>query len=192
LKKAVGLIVSSQNQSDAWRYNVNSSDADTTVSGAQMIALRAAANAGIEVPIKTIQRGVGFYKRCFCAGGGFGYEGPGNPNHARSAIGLLVLSLSGEYRSAEAKATADWLYSHGLVNQRDGHFFYACYYCSQAMYQAGGKYWRRWNETMTPTLIAMQNPDGSWPSRSSGPVCGTAFALLSLEINYNFLPIYQR
>ena len=192
LKKAVGLIVASQNQMDAWRYSVNSNDADTTVSGAQMIALRAAATAGIEVPIETIRRGVGFYKRCFCPGGGFGYQGPSDPNHARSGIGLLVLSLSGEYRSAQVKATADWLFTRPSLNPGDGHFFYACYYCSQAMFQAGGKYWRQWNETMTPSLIAMQSPDGSWPAKSSGPVCDTAFALLSLEINYNFLPIYQR
>ena len=194
LKKAVGLIVSSQAQNPmkAWRYSVNSRDADTTVSGAQMLALRAAANAGIEVPIEAIKGGVGFYKRCFCPGGGFGYTNARSPNHARSGIGLLVLSLSGEYRSAEAKATADWLYSRGPINQGDGYFFYASYYCSQAMYQAGGKYWRQWNETMVPVLIAMQQPDGSWPAKSGGPVCDTAFALLSLEINYNFLPIYQR
>ena len=194
LKKAVGLIVSSQEQNPmkAWRYSVNSRDADTTVSGAQMIALRAAANAGIEVPMKTIQGGVEFYKRCFCPGGGFGYTGPSGPNHPRSGIGLLVLSLSGEYQSAEAKATADWLHNQGPLNPGDGYFFYGCYYCSQAMYQAGGKYWRQWNETMVPVLISMQQADGSWPSRSSGPVCDTAFALLSMEINYNFLPIYQR
>jgi hypothetical protein len=36
-------------------------------------------------------------------------------------------------------------------------------------------------------------PDGSWPQQGTGGVvCNTAFALLSIEINYNFLPIYQR
>jgi squalene cyclase len=193
LKKAVGLIVKSQNRLGGWRYNVNSQDADSTVSGAQMVALRAAANAGIEVPIDTIRRGVVFYKRCFCAGGGFGYIGPQNPNAPRSGIGLLVLSLSGEYRSKEAKATADWLLSHGQQGVGQ-YFYYACYYCSQAMFQAGGKYWRHWNETMTPTLISMQDRGGSWSQNATtgGVVCSTAMALLSIEINYNFLPIYQR
>ncbi|MFP4057110.1 MAG: prenyltransferase/squalene oxidase repeat-containing protein [Candidatus Brocadiia bacterium] len=191
LKRAVGLIVSSQNDRGGWRYSVGSSDADTTVSGAQMVALRAAANAGIEVPIETIQRGVAYYKSCFCPGGGFGYTGPSGPNMARSGIGLLVLSLSGAYRSPETKATADWLFAHGTSH--DSYFYYACYYCSQAMYQAGGKYWEQWNETATPLLISMQQPDGSWPNRGSGGiVCGTAMALLALEVNYNFLPIYQR
>ena len=192
LKRAVGLIVSSQNSQGGWRYNVGSTDADTTVSAAQMIALRAAANAGIEVPVDTIRRGVAYYKSCFCPGGGFGYQGPSDPNHARSGIGLLVLSLSGEYRSSQAKATADWLLARGPLGAGADHFYYACYYCSQAMFQAGGKYWRWWNETMTPALISMQKPDGSWPPGRGGPVCDTAFALLAMEVNYGFLPIYQR
>jgi hypothetical protein len=157
-----------------------------------MVALRAAANAGIEVPADTIRRGIVFYKRCFCPGGGFGYVGPGGPGRARAGIGLLVMSLSGEYRSAEAKATADFLLAGAEGDT--SYFFYMCYYCSQAMYQAGGKYWQHWNETMTPALIAMQQPDGSWRGAgdSGGTTGGTAMALLAIEVNYNLLPIYQR
>jgi len=193
LEKATGLIVKCQNQLGGWRYSVGSTDADTTVSGAQMMALRAAANAGIAVPVKSVQRGVAYYKRCFCPGGGFGYTGPSGPSAPRAGIGLLILSLSGAYRSPEAKATADFLLQGGGSFGYSGYFYYMCYYCSQAMFQAGGKYWRHWNTTMTPTLISMQGPDGSWPAGgSAGVVCNTAMALLSLEINYNFLPIYQR
>ena len=191
LKKAVGLIVSSQNRLGGWRYSVGSADADTTVSGAQMIALRAAANAGIEVPEETIQRGVEYYKSCYCPGGGFGYTSPNSPNRTRGGIGLLVLSLSGQYRSPEAKATADFLLAHSADQS---YFYYMCYYCSQAMFQAGGRYWNEWNETMTPALISMQQPDGSWSGASDtgGPTAGTAMAMLAIEINYNLLPIYQR
>ena len=193
LKKATGLIVKCQNRLGGWRYSVNSTDADTTVSGAQMMGLRAAANAGIEVPITAVRRGVAYYKSCFCPGGGFGYTGPSGPSPARSGIGLLILSLSGAYRSPEAKATAELLLHGGGSYGHGGYFYYMTYYCSQAMYQAGGKYWRYWNETMTPAIISMQAPDGSWPQQGTGGVvCNTAFALLSLEINYNLLPIYQR
>ena len=192
LKRAVGLIVSSQNRLGGWRYSVGSPDADTTVSGAQMLALRAAANAGIEVPEDTIRRGVAFYKNMFCQGGGFGYTDPSGPNRARSGIGLLVLSLSGQYRSPETKATADFLLNSGARDS--GYFMYSCYYCSQAMFQAGGRYWREWNDMMTPLLIRMQKPEGSWEDQgdSGGLIAGTAMALLAIEINYNLLPIYQR
>jgi squalene cyclase len=194
LQKAVGLILKAQNRQGGWRYSVDSSSGgDTTVSGAQMMGLRAAANAGMEVPLAAIQRGVGFYKSCFVPGGGFGYTGADSPSPARCGIGLLVLSLSGAYRSPEAKATADFMLQPGGQGF-DGYFYYMCYYCSQAMFQAGGRYWRHWNETMTPALISMQAPDGSWLDRGSsgGTFCATAMALLSIEINYNLLPIYQR
>ena len=90
----------------------------------------------------------------------------------------------------EAKATADWLLTRGFGGK--GHFYYKSYYCSQAMYQAGGKYWQQWNTVMTPLLISTQMPNGSWPASNMGPALSTAFALLSLEVNYNYLPIYQR
>ena len=62
------------------------------------------------------------------------------------------------------------------------------------MFQAGGRYWRSWNESMTPLLLSMQQADGSWGGEGGmgGAALNTAFALLSIEINYNFLPIYQR
>ena len=59
LQKAVRLIVNAQkaNSLHAWRYSPESQDADTTVSGAQMVALFAARNAGMAVPEEAIQDG---------------------------------------------------------------------------------------------------------------------------------------
>ena len=189
LKKAVGLIVSCQNRQGGWRYNVGEEDSDTTVSGAQMVALRAAASGGIEVPLETMQRGVQYYKSMYCPGGGFGYQTPNSPNDARSGIGLLVLSLSGAYHSEEAKLTADWLFSNpwGL-----SYFSYRNYYCAQALLQAGGKYWKKWNELQTPVILNAQQPDESWIDQQVGLTLPTAFNLLALEVNYYYLPIYQR
>ena len=52
LELAINLILTSQsnNPKNAWRYSPESKDADTTVSGAQMVALFAARNAGLSVP----------------------------------------------------------------------------------------------------------------------------------------------
>jgi len=190
LKKAVGLIVSCQNQQGGWRYSVGSQDSDTTVSGAQMVGLRAAASAGIEVPLETIQRGVQFYKSMYCPGGGFGYQMPNSPNDSRSGIGLLVLCLSGAYHSEEAKLTADWLINNPWGFQYSS---YRNYYCAQALLQAGGKYWRKWVETQTPVILNTQQADGSWRNDDSvREPPETAFNLLALEVNYYYLPIYQR
>ncbi|KKK59179.1 hypothetical protein LCGC14_3036980, partial [marine sediment metagenome] len=112
--------------------------ADVTVTGCQMMALRAAANAGMEVPAKTIKAGAEYLRGLACAGGGFGYTGPSGPNTVRSAIGVLVLSLTGYYRHPEVKAGADFLKVRGFESSRR---YYALYYTSQAMFQAGGGYW---------------------------------------------------
>ena len=154
-----------------------------------MVALRGAATAAIEAPGETIQKGVEYYKSCFSPGGGFGYTNASATNPTRAGIGLLVLSLSGAYRAPETKATADYLYYAGT--ERGGHYYYMCYYASQAMRQAGGKYWAHWNRTVTPELIGRQYDDGSW-SGGRDAALDTAFALLSIEINYDYLPIYQR
>ena len=56
--KATELILTSQAQNPrgGWRYKPEGQDADTTVSGAQMVALLAARNAGILVPDAAIDR----------------------------------------------------------------------------------------------------------------------------------------
>ena len=63
LEQAVKLIINSQSRNPfgAWRYSPEATDADTTVSGAQMVALFAARNAGIAVSEDAIQKGLKFF-----------------------------------------------------------------------------------------------------------------------------------
>ena len=95
LQKAVRLIVNAQkvNSLHAWRYSPESQDADTTVSGAQMVALFAARNAGMAVPEETIQNGLNFFLSCQTPDGGFGYISPNAPNATRTAIACVVLLI---------------------------------------------------------------------------------------------------
>ncbi|HVY69599.1 MAG TPA: prenyltransferase/squalene oxidase repeat-containing protein, partial [Verrucomicrobiae bacterium] len=98
LEKAVRLIVDSQghNPAKAWRYSPESTDSDTTVSGAQMVALFAARNAGISVPEEAIQNGIKYMLKMQTSEGGLGYTSAVAPNAARTAIGCLVLALAKE------------------------------------------------------------------------------------------------
>ena len=75
LEKATKLIVSSQksNSKGGWRYSPDSQDADSTISGAQLVALFAARNAGIKVPEEAIEKGKAFLLSCQDSNGGFGY-----------------------------------------------------------------------------------------------------------------------
>ena len=56
LSLAVKLIVNSQNNEGGWRYYPKKDDADISVTVCQVMALRAAHNAGMLVPKKTIER----------------------------------------------------------------------------------------------------------------------------------------
>lgn len=190
LEKAVKLIVNSQtrNPFGAWRYSPESVDADTTVSGAQIVALFAARNAGISVPEEAIQKSLRFMLRCQTPEGGFGYTSATSPNGARTAIGVLVLALAKEkqsnaFKNAFAflqKAPADVSYQQ-----------YYLYYAAQAFFHASPQAWNEWNRKNIKTLGSTQSADGSWEGQF-GPTFSTAASLLSLALNYRYLPIYER
>jgi len=79
----------------------------------------------------------------------------------------------------------------GGVFNRESHYFYGHYYAVQAMWHAGGDYWRRWFPAIREELISRQRPDGSWMDS----ICqeyGTAMACIILQVPNNYLPIFQR
>lgn len=190
LQKAVRLILTSQqaNSSKAWRYSPESRDADTTVSGAQMVALMAARNAGVPVPEKNIQDGLRFYFSCQAGDGGIGYVSPQGPNATRTAIGCVVMALAREKNSTAFKSAFQFLKNAGNDMQYPAYFRY---YASQAFFHASPEAWNTWNHDNIKALRASQTSDGSWEGMF-GPAFNTAGSLLSLALNYRYLPIYER
>lgn len=207
LERAVALTLRAQNVSKSardaggWRYTPNSSDSDLSVTAWQMLALRAARNAGENVPADAIARAVAYVRRCAVpagSGGGFAYQPGGGANRARTGAGTLALQLCGAYDSPEAQAGAEYLYRNPL-GWGGEWYYYALYYGTQASFQAGGKYWEKWRERMESTLLSRQKEDGSWPYPTgnneegrAGPLYPTAMVVLSLAVHYNYLPAYQR
>lgn len=190
LEIAVRLIVNSQekNSMGAWRYSPESSDADTTVSGAQLVALFAARNAGIAVKEETIQKGLKFFERCQTSDGGMGYTSNSGPNGTRTAICCLVFSL------AKDKTNPIYLNAFKFLQRAPpemSYHEYNLYYTSQAFFHAGPQYWRDWNLKNIKALAASQGADGSWDGQF-GTTFSTAGSLLSLALNYRYLPIYER
>ncbi|HOK05002.1 MAG TPA: terpene cyclase/mutase family protein [Victivallales bacterium] len=193
LEKAVQLILSAQkrNQFGGWRYSPDSNDADTTVTGACMVALFAAANAGIKVPDESIQKGLEFYKSCQDASGGIGYTNSQGPNTIRTGIASLVWALAKQKNSNEYKKTTEFLEGRGPESIEEAYLFYGLYYLSQTFFHYKPIYWERWNSSNIKYLKSIQSEDGSWNS-NFGPEFSTACALLSLALNYRYLPIYER
>jgi hypothetical protein len=190
LEKAISLIVNSQAQNPfgAWRYSPESKDADTTVSGAQMLALFAARNAGIAVPESAIKKGLAFFATCQTSDGGYGYTSGSSPNGARTAIGCLILALSKDKTSKAFQASANYLKTAAAESNYQQYYLY---YASQAFFHISPDAWNGWNRKNIKTLGATQNSDGSWDGQF-GSTFATAASLLSLALNYRYLPIYER
>ncbi|MBM3457354.1 MAG: terpene cyclase/mutase family protein [Armatimonadetes bacterium] len=191
LEHAVDLVIRTQNAEGGWRYHPRVADADISVVICQIMALRAAANAGVRVPKDTTARAIEYVKRCANnADGGFSYM----PVHrdsgqARTGAGVLSLIVMGERSSPECQRGLEY-----LLNQRPGNDrfpFYALYYCTQAAYQAGGKYWRYWYPKASEYLVSSQRQDGSWYDGPGQPYA-TAMGVLALQVPAALLPIYQK
>jgi hypothetical protein len=195
LAAAVKLIVSTQNEEGGWRYEPKRQDADLSVTICQVMALRAARNAGIFVPNETIDRCVDYVKRSQNADGGFMYmlSQPGESQFPRSAAGVVALYSAGIYEGEELDKGLDYLMQHipgGAATSRDSHYYYGHYYAVQAMWQAGGPRWQQWYPAIRDTLLAQQKPDGSWFDNIA-PEYGTAMACIILQMPNNYLPIFQ-
>ena len=77
---------------------------------------------------------------------------------------------------------------------------YYWYYATQTMHHMGGTYWREWNYKMKRVLLALQETDGhesgSWyfdeaHSSHGGRLYTTAMAIMTLEVYYRYMPLYQ-
>lgn len=192
LDEAVRLVLRTQNDEGGWRYQPRPSDADISVVICQIMALRAAANAGLRVPKETTAQAIQYVKRCSNnPDGGFSYmpEQRGSAQ-ARSGAGVLALIVMGERQSPECQRGLEYLMTRP-PGSRDPHLYYSLYYCTQAMYQAGGRYWEWWYPKCADYLLKNQRSDGSWTD-SPGPAYATGMGVLALQVPAALLPIYQK
>jgi hypothetical protein len=195
LADAVDLIVSTQNEEGGWRYEPKRADADLSVTICQVMALRAARNAGIFVPAETIDRCIDYVKRSQNPDGGFAYmlSQPGESRFPRSAAGIVALYSAGIYEGDEIDKGLDYIMQslpRGNAASRESHFFYGHYYAVQAMWQEDGSRWHKWYPAIHDTLLARQKKDGSWFD-AIGPEYATAMACIILQMPNNYLPIFQ-
>ncbi len=196
LRKAVQLIIDTQNREGGWRYQPVKNDADLSVTICQINALRAARNAGLYVPKDTVDACIRYVKQSQNPDGGFRYMLTGGPSSEfpRSAAGVVALQSAGEYDSKEIRDGITYLrqFNQGLrFGRRNNHYFYGQYYAAQAMWIHGGEAWAEWYPTVRDELLRRQSATGYWTDM----VCneyGTAMALIILQIPNDFLPIFQR
>ena len=184
LQKATKLIVSSQKGNPKGAgATAPSQDADTTVSGAQMVALFAARNAGVRFLRKP---STGAEPTSFPArpSGGFGYTTASGANLPRSAIGSLILYGQG-HRFDAYKNSVEYLKKRRSVIPAQ--------VLQPLLYLPGHLPNQRllWNSEF-PELPPPVHPGRRRSWNGSYGDLRTSAALLSLALNYRYLPIYER
>jgi hypothetical protein len=200
LKRAVDLIVNSQNREGGWRYQPIPVDADLSVTVSTVQALRAARNAGIAVPLDTIQRAMRYVMRCAVPRRGFSYQAATYDNgmndtrvsFALTACGVVAMCSAGMYDSREVREGLRVLpqYKHSLIPGKL-HYYYGHYYAAQAMYLAGGDHWGAYYPPVRDEILGRQEPDGSWAD-DVGKTYATAMACVVLQMPCEYLPIFQK
>lgn len=196
LLRATRLIVQSQNSEGGWRYNPVPHDADVSVTICQIMGLRSARNAGLDIPKETIDRAVKYVRDCQNEDGGFRYQlMMGASAWPRTAAGLASLYYAGIYEDDALERGLDYLNRQAFPGRGQGvgsHYFYGHYYAAQAMYLAGGERWAEWWPAVRDEIIASQSPDGTWEDGYAGSSYGTAMALIILQMPKRYLPIFQK
>jgi hypothetical protein len=196
LVRAVRLIESTQNDEGGWRYNPVPFDADVSVTICQIMALRSARNAGLEIPKATIDKAVAYVRGCQNPDGGFRYQSMAGPSAwPRSAAGVASLYYAGIYDDRAIDRGLKYLFNSAMPGVPDTqaiHYFYGQYYAVQAMFLAGGDNWARWWPAVRRELLTAQRANGMWDDSSAGNDYGTAMALIILQMPKRYLPIFQK
>lgn len=196
LAKALDLAIrcaatsQKKNRWGGWRYSPDANDADTSVTGAILMGLLAARNAGMEVPDEVIKAAMEYMNRSTGKDGSVAYSGGfGGMGESmnRSAIATLVSAVSKMKDDAKYEATLKHITTR-LDHRESSYKEYFRYYMAQALFQGDYEAWKKWNAGTVRQLSESQREDGSF----DGGAYGTAMSMLALALNYRFLPIYER
>ncbi|MHC4400573.1 MAG: hypothetical protein ACYTG0_12930 [Planctomycetota bacterium] len=224
--EALRFIIDAQHPTQGgWRYTKKDGaatwrkESDTSVSGWQLMALKSAQMAGLDVPDGVMDK-VGRWLDLAQAEDGSQYvynphaadtddQREGRvPNLAMTAEGLLMRLYLGWGRDHPGMAAgADHLKANlpeiDPRNRRARDAYY-WYYATQVMFQMQGEHWKAWNGRMRPLLEESQVQQGplagSWhPNRpvpdrwahAGGRLYVTTMHLLMLEVYYRHLPLFK-
>jgi hypothetical protein len=205
-QKAIRYLVNTQNRFDGgWRYFAGQAG-DTSVFGWMIFALKSASLAGLEVPANTVKR-CRLYLDLAAAdptGTTYAYL-PGRPLTATMTTeGLLARQYLGWPREDRRLIDGVSLVMADLDNSDERNIYY-WYYATQFLHNMQGPEWKRWNPRVRDGLISLQVRGegcdrGSWDpmfptpdrwGRVTGRLYTTAMSLLTLEVYYRYLPLYE-
>lgn len=202
LRGAIKYCIDAQSRSTGgWRYQPHD-PGDMSQHGWQVMALRSAELAGLDVPRTTRQMAAQFVDQCSLGThrGLASYRPGEGASRSMTAEALACRHFLGMNPSAaQVREAQEYLLSE-LPRAETANLYY-WYYATLALHQSQDEAWRRWNKSLQATLIGRQRTDGDFAgSYDPGTSClwggyggrayTTAMSALCLEVYYRFLPLH--
>lgn len=217
-RQAVAKILDSQHPGGGWCYYYGSDAPDTSITGWNVQALKAARHAGLGIDDRrmaaALARAGEFVRGNSMPDGRFSYLVRGEePRGSLVGVGVLSLQMAGMGRDPAARRGLDWMAAQikrlDWHNKNDNSNLYMHYYCAQAAMNAGGESWSAYNDAFRDVLLEAQAGDGSFPPTGTafpshynmyaiadpedphyinGCIYRQTLATLMLEVYYRFLP----
>jgi hypothetical protein len=207
LTQAVAHIVAGQARDGGWQYAyAKGPDSDTSVTGWQIQALKAAHLTGLNLPgvDDALDKAMLDLKRVNGPKGGFGYR-TAQDSYSLTGTGVLCTYF---WKGEKDKVVRDGIRfiidetekAYPVQYKGDKANLYAWYYHTQACLMFGGSAWTKWNKWFQDEITNHQSADGSWPitggkaagpqsdEQGAGPVYRTTLCVLMLEVYYRYMP----
>ncbi len=202
-QRSIDFIVDAQHVGGGWRYQPRERG-DTSVVGWQLMALRSAQMAYLEVPPDVLQRAMKYLDdaQTDSAGGRYAYMPGNNTTHVMTAEALLCRQYAGWPQDHPGLVDGvHYLLNSHLPRPKDRMNLYYVYYATQVMHHMGGQSWEEWNYAVRDILVDAQETKGhaagSWTPRvghdeAGGRLYQTSLAVCTLEVYYRHLPLYRQ
>jgi len=212
LKKAVGYIVDGQGPDGGWMYSYDKTMSDTSVSGWQMQALKAAHLTGLDIAgvDEALDKAMFNLSRVRGKHGGFGYRAAAQEKYSLTGVGVLCTYFWKLEKDKMVRDGIEYIMEHSTKNNKSDSFpvdykdekadLYAWYYNTLACAYVGGTAWTKWNGLIQDQIARNQSPNGSWPELSgksaggelqrdpnmNGQLYRTNLCTLILEVYYRY------
>jgi hypothetical protein len=203
--RAVKYLQRHANPAGGWRYEPQQ-PGDTSVLGWVLFALRSANLGEVAVSSRMIQGARRYLDtvKMDKHGSTYAYMPGWNVSMTMTAEGLVARQILGWPKDHPALNQGAAMVAAHLESDRTRNVYY-WYYATMLLHNLGGKAWERWNEQVRDGLVATQirgigcdrgSWDPQWPEADvwgskAGRLYTTSLSLLTLEVYYRYLPLYQ-
>lgn len=185
------------NHLGGWRYQPRPNDSDLSVTVWLILALRSAQNAQLPVPEEVMTLAMDYVRRTWEKDRqSYSYQPGNNQSTSMRSAGVVAMLAMGDNEDpklrARHEASMEFLKDFDPLSGGK-YYYYQSYYVATAANMIGEAQREAFLPRMEKALLSLQNENGSFKKHRGHDdgVYSTAFALLTLSVRYQYLPIYQ-